>query len=124
MKNTLSHFAIYVDELKRAQEFYGNIFEWKFPSYGPADFCQITTSEHEDKVLGALQSRSYTPIDHKMYGMEGTIEVEDIDEVIKKIQQNGGRIILDKSTIPGVGTLIKFLDTEGNLLCAMEKVKN
>ena len=122
MKNRLTHFALYVDELKRAQEFYSKIFGWKFPSYGPGDFSQITTGKEDGEVLiGALQSRSYTPIDQKILGMEGTIQVDDIDALSQRVLDHGGKIVMQKSKIPNVGTLIKFLDTEGNLICAMER---
>jgi predicted enzyme related to lactoylglutathione lyase len=42
MKNTMTHFAIHIDDIERAKNFYGQVFEWGFTSYGPPDFLQIT----------------------------------------------------------------------------------
>lgn len=32
----------------------------------------------------------------------------------------GGQILMPKTAIPYVGWITKFLDTEGNLICAMQ----
>ena len=47
-----------------------------------------------------------------------------IDETIAAIQANGGKIVMQKSTIVGVGDLIFFEDTEGNVAGAMQYDQN
>ena len=42
--------------------------------------------------------------------------VRNLDEYIKKVEQLGGKIIMQKTTIPGFGYLAVFLDTENNTL--------
>lgn len=121
MKNRLNHFALYTDDLERAKRFYAQVFNWGYNEYGPSEFVQIKDSDDEEgELIGALQSREYSPIEEAVRGMEGTIEVDDIDEIIAKVNGSGGRIVLGKAAIPEVGYLCKFLDTEGNLLCAMQ----
>ncbi len=39
------------------------------------------------------------------------------------ILKNGGKIVMRPMEIPTVGVLIKFLDTEGNLACAIQYFK-
>jgi predicted enzyme related to lactoylglutathione lyase len=39
---------------------------------------------------------------------------------VKQIQANGGEIVYPKNTIPGVGYLAYFKDTEGNLWGIMQ----
>jgi predicted enzyme related to lactoylglutathione lyase len=53
-------------------------------------------------------------------GFECTISVRDIDATIAAIEKSGGQIIMPKATIPTVGTLVRFKDTEGNVVCAMQ----
>ena len=36
------------------------------------------------------------------------------------VQNNGGQILMPKTAIPYVGWITKFLDPEGNLICAMQ----
>ena len=50
-----------------------------------------------------------------MTGFECTITVENIDQTIRAIEANGGRLATPKFHIPTVGTVAYFLDTEGNV---------
>jgi uncharacterized protein len=55
-----------------------------------------------------------------MFGYECTISVANVDETAAAIETNGGQVILPKTCINGVGWIIQFLDTEGNVVCAMQ----
>jgi predicted enzyme related to lactoylglutathione lyase len=121
MKNKLTHFAIHIDDIERAKKFYDGVFEWGFNSYGQDDFLQIKSDKSENgELIGAMQSRKYSPVPDKIIGLECTIGVENIDETIEKVKSNGGQILMLKTAIPYVGFIAKFLDTEGNLICGMQ----
>ena len=121
MKNKLTHFAIHIDDIERAKKFYDNVFEWSFASYGQSDFVQIRADKSENgELIGALQTRNYSPIPEKIIGFECTIGVENINEIIEKVKRNGGKVVMPKTAIPYVGYIAKFLDTEGNLICGMQ----
>lgn len=121
MKNKLTHFAIHIDDIERAKIFYGEVFDWGFASYGPQDFLQIKADKTDNgELIGALQSRHYSPLKEKLIGLECTITVENVDEIIQRVENNGGQILMAKTAIPYVGWITKFLDTEGNLVCAMQ----
>jgi uncharacterized protein len=120
MTNKMTHFAIHTDNLERAKNFYEQVFDWGFASYGPTDFLQIKTDKTENgELIGALQSRRYSPVKENIIGLECTIAVGNVDEIIKRVQTNNGRVLMPKTAIPYVGWITKFLDTEGNLVCAM-----
>jgi len=121
MKNKLTHFAIHIDDMDRAKNFYSEVFNWGFNSYGPPDFLQIKVDETEEgEVMGALQARKYSPVAEHIVGLECTINVDSVDDIVEKVTNNGGQILMPKTAIPHVGWLTKFKDTEGNLVCAME----
>jgi predicted enzyme related to lactoylglutathione lyase len=121
MNNTMTHFAIHIDDMERAKKFYEEVFEWGFASYGPPDFLQIKADKTENgELIGALQSRRYSPVSEKIVGWECTISVENVDDIVQRIQTNGGQILMAKTAIPYVGWIAKFLDTEGNLVCAIQ----
>ncbi|MEI9809847.1 MAG: hypothetical protein WDO16_19390 [Bacteroidota bacterium] len=44
-----------------------------------------------------------------------------MDEIIQRVESSGGQILMPKTAIPYVGWITKFLDTEGNLVCAMQQ---
>jgi predicted enzyme related to lactoylglutathione lyase len=121
MKNKMTHFAIHIDDMERAKDFYVQVFDWGFASYGPPDFLQIRDDKTEGgELIGALQARKYSPVTEKIIGLECTISVDNVDDIIKRVQNNGGQILMPKTAIPYVGWITKFLDTEGNLVCAMQ----
>lgn len=121
MKNKVTHFAIYIDDMERAKHFYDSVFEWGFSGYGTTDFLQIKVDKtDEGETIGALQSRKYAPVPEKIIGLECTVAVENLDEIIARVTREGGKILMPKTLIPTVGWLAKFLDTEGNLIVAMQ----
>ena len=121
MKNKLTHFAIHIDDIERAKSFYDGVFDWGFNSYGQNDFLQIKADKTVNgELIGSLQSRKYSPVPEKIIGLECSIGVENIDDIIEKVKNNGGKILMPKTPIPYVGWIAKFLDTEGNLICGMQ----
>jgi uncharacterized protein len=120
MANNLKHFAINADDLPRARRFYERVFGWKFEPWGPPGFYLIATgTEQEPGVQGALQGRRELVPGKRMTGFECTIGVDDVDKVAAAVKSNGGRILMEKTTIVGVGDLIFFEDPEGNVAGAM-----
>jgi uncharacterized protein len=124
MANQLSHFAIHADDLERARKFYGGVFGWTFQGYAgvPMDgFCRIFDSSGKELApLGAIQSRKANVAPQPVYGLECSFAVDDVDATARAVEANGGEIVMKKSAIPGVAWIVKFLDTEGNLACAVQ----
>ncbi len=124
MANQLSHFAIHADDLDRARKFHGSVFGWTFQGFGGgpmADFCQIKDASGKLLApLGAMQSRKFNPAPQPVSGFECSIAVDDVDAIARAVEANGGKIVMKKAAIPGVGWIVKFLDTEGNLACAVQ----
>jgi predicted enzyme related to lactoylglutathione lyase len=117
MPATLRHFAINADDVPRAKGFYEQVFGWSFTAWGPPDFYQ--TRSAGQGVVGALQGRR--DIGGKtMPGMEISFGVDDIKATVAAIEASGGQVIMQPFHIEGVGELIFFQDTEGNLAGAMQ----
>jgi len=121
MPNNLAHFAINADDTARACHFYENVFGWKFQASGPPDFFQISTGEKSSPpIQGALQKRREIVPGAKMIGYECSFSVADVDAVAAAVEASGGTIVMPKVAIPGVGKLIFFKDTEGNIAGAIQ----
>ena len=45
--------------------------------------------------------------------------VTDVDAVVAAVQAHGGEVLMDKTTIAGVGDLVWFADPSGNVVGAM-----
>jgi hypothetical protein len=124
MASQLSHFAIHADDLERARKFYGALFGWKFQGYGGdmTDFCQVIDGTGKYLApMGSIQSRKFNVAPQPVIGLECSFEVDSVDAVAREVEANGGKIVMKKSAIPGVAWIVKFLDTEGNLVCAVQQ---
>lgn len=116
MPDALRHFAINCDDVERGKRFYEGVFGWKLEPWGPPGFFHT----RDAGVMAAVQPRRELVPGVRMTGFECTIGVEDIDATQAAIEKMGGKIVMPKITIPGVGTLLFFADPEGNLAGAMQ----
>lgn len=117
MPATLRHFAINADDVPRARAFYEQVFGWTFTPWGPPGFYQTRSSGGGH--LGALQGRRDIG-GHRMPGMELTFGVDDLDGTVAAIEAHGGKVLMQPFQIEGVGRLVFFQDSEGNVAGAMQ----
>lgn len=121
MPNNIAHFAINADNIDRARKFYEKVFGWKFNAWGPPGFFMIETGAPTGPGLrGSLQKRRELLPGKPMVGFECTIGVPDIDATATAVEAAGGKVTMKRVTIAGVGHLIFFEDTEGNVAGAMQ----
>jgi predicted enzyme related to lactoylglutathione lyase len=124
MPNNIGRFAINADDVQRAREFYQKVFGWKFEPWGPPNFYLIETGSEQVRAIdGLLQERRELVPDDRMIGFECTIGVQDIDETIRAIESNGGKMVTEKFLIPNVVTVAYFQDTEGNVAGISQAVR-
>ncbi len=118
-----AHFSINADNVERAKAFYEAVFGWRFQPYGPPGFYMIETvapGSNPAPILSSLQARRELVAGVRIAGWEGTIAVADIDEAVRLIESNRGKIVMPKCVLPAIGRLVYFEDTEGNLAGAMQ----
>lgn len=116
--NTLAHFAINADDVEKSRAFYAKVFGWKFNAWGPPGFYMIEAKD--SAVLGALQGRRELVKGTRTVGFECTFAVDSIDAAEKAVKAAGGKIVMERSVIVGVGTLMFFADPDGNVFGAMQ----
>jgi uncharacterized protein len=120
MPANLASFAIHADDTGRAIAFYQAVFGWQFEPWGPPGFYLIHTGTEEvPGVTGLMHQRQQPRAGTGLNGFECTFAVEDVAPITAAVEANGGTITMPAVDIPTVGTLIRFLDTEGNDVGAM-----
>jgi predicted enzyme related to lactoylglutathione lyase len=114
---SVGFFEIHVDDFQRAQQFYHNVFGWKFSESGgvPYEFYMIDNSTKGSAGLqeGGMRKREKPLADSGVSGAVCYIIVESIDEALEKITDNGGKVLTQKVLIPA-GYFAYALDTERN----------
>lgn len=129
--NRVVHFEIHASDLNKMQKFYQTVFGWDIEDLGPqmGNYRTVTTGKNEpDSQWGGING-GITP--RRGDGPKGgepvnafvcTIEVENIDETLNKIEKSGGTLATDKMDVPGVGILAYRKDPEGNIFGILQPV--
>ena len=124
MNNRVIHFEIQADDVPRAKKFYEKALGWKIGQMmrkedGGMDYWGVVTGESGPGINGGMYQRPEKK-DNKSYLYDCTIMVPDIDEAMKAVKENGGKITKEKSEIKGVGYFTGAIDTEGNCFGLMQ----
>ena len=120
MNAPLAHFAINADDVAATRRFYEAVFGWTFTPWGPPEFFRISIGEKGPPLRAALQRRRELVPGVRTIGFECTFAVEDVGAVARAVVANGGRLLMERTTITGVGHLIWFEDLAGNVVGAMQ----
>lgn len=128
MPNPIVHFEIPVDDVERAQKFYGETFGWEFHEFpmpansstGGEPYYGVMTTEmdenHQPKKPGAINGGMMKRMNPAQPFMNYMF-VDSISETIERIKENGGTIVMPKTEIaPGMGWLAAFKDPENNMM--------
>jgi predicted enzyme related to lactoylglutathione lyase len=88
------------------------VFGWEIVKWeGPQDYWLITTGpDDEPGINGGLMKRM-----DPSASTWNTIEVPSVDEFTAKVVESGGKVVVPKTAIPGVGYQVYCQDTEGNV---------
>jgi predicted enzyme related to lactoylglutathione lyase len=122
LDHTIVHFEIPANDIEKIKEFYMNLFGWTMNKYpGPTTYYLIGTVPVDEKTMMPIRpgvnGGLFLQKDATMPGQAkptNYISVESVDEYSKKIETLGGKIVVPKMEIPGLGWWALALDPEGN----------
>jgi uncharacterized protein len=114
------HFEIPAENPERAAAFYKKAFGWKIEKWpGPMEYWLVTTGpEGKPGINGGLMRKG------NVQNTTNTLDVESVEKAIAAVSGAGGKEIMPKTPIPGVGYFAYCLDTEGNLFGVMQADKS
>lgn len=116
LNNAVSWFEIPVTDLERARAFYEAIFGFEMQVLNLANNLNMALFPTEEGSIGGALCQ------HKDFyfpGSQGPVVYlnagPDLEEVLSKVESNGGKVIIPKTQISEVfGYMAFFSDTEGN----------
>jgi predicted enzyme related to lactoylglutathione lyase len=121
---TIVHFEIPSDNLERTKKFYTELFGWKIekmPGTGQREYWMFSTTTTNDKggssggddeqrtVSGGMMERQMPQEPIMIY-----IGVDSVTEYSNKVERLGGKVIKQKTEVPGYGWFAICTDTENN----------
>lgn len=113
MANPVTIFEIAGKKEDNLCDFYSSLFRWDIKQ---DDDCGNTVDTGSGEGINGhiVQTTSEMPITNHVTFY---VEVDDIDVYAKKIESNGGKVIMGPMAVPeGEGMFAMFLDPSGNCL--------
>jgi predicted enzyme related to lactoylglutathione lyase len=118
---TIVHFQIPADDIERSKKFYNDLLGWKFDKFpSPAgseatpegmEYWMISTVDDKgNKALGGGMMKRESP----QQGIINYFDVKSVQEYSAKVEQLGGKVIMPKTPVPGMGYFAICTDTENN----------
>ncbi len=119
MVGEVSHFEIPYVKADRAKKFYGTVFGWKMNEMPEMDYTMVSTGPVDEKgrptqmavVNGGMMKRSA-----QIKAPTVTITVDDIDQALDKVKEQGGKVVMKKQPVGEMGWTAYIKDTEGNVI--------
>jgi predicted enzyme related to lactoylglutathione lyase len=104
-------------EPQKAVGFYSKVFGWTFQLWGGStmEYWLISTGDDKEPGINGGLGRG-EPVKGRIL----SIGVKDLDGTVKKITETGGKILMARSPIPGVGWFAAFEDPTGNQMGIMQ----
>ncbi|TAM72693.1 VOC family protein [bacterium] len=114
--NRVVHFELPADNPERAAAFYRSVFGWNIQKWGgPQDYWLVNTGEEQPGINGGILRRM-----DPGHRTVNTIGVDDLDAMVTTATDAGGKVVMPRMTVPGVGYLAYLNDTEGNTFGMLE----
>lgn len=104
--SSIVHFEIPADDLQRAKAFYAQLFGWKIEAFQGMDYMMVDTYG----LGGGMMKRM-----HQEQQITNYIGVPSVDEYSAKVEKLGGKILVQKNAVPGMGYFVICMDTENNV---------
>ena len=112
MGRPVVHFEMWSEEPTRASEFYRTVFDWEIRSIPEMDY-HLMEPGGEGGIGGGIMKPQQGPWPAKLTLY---VDVDDLDEYGRRIAEAGGKILVDKQSVPGVGDFSLFEDPDGRIL--------
>lgn len=112
MGRPVVHWELWSENPERVSDFYKEVFEWDIKHIPEMDYRLVETGGS-----GGINGGIMKPKEGPWPGnLAFYVDVDDLDAYGKKIEKAGGKIVVDKMEVPGVGQLSLFEDPDGRVL--------
>jgi uncharacterized protein len=105
------HWELWSENPDRASRFYQDVFDWSIQAIPELNYHVVETGGSGGINGGIMKPVRPWPAKLAFY-----IDVDDLDAYAERIVQPGGKIVLDKRKVPGVGELSLFEDPDGRVV--------
>ena len=108
-KHSFVHIEFAAEDPKASSEFYKTLFGWKIEAVPGMDYVMFDTEPGLGGGFPKVDGELYKKGDVIVY-----VSTDDIEATLAKVEKLGGKTLLSKTEIPGMGWFAFFADPAGN----------
>ena len=112
MGRPVVHWEFWSEDPEKVSDFYKKVFDWQVKHIPEMKYHLVETGG-EGGINGGIMKPQQGPWPGKLAFY---IDVDDLDAYGKKIKSAGGKLLVEKMDVPGVGAFSLFEDPEGRVL--------
>lgn len=112
--NPMVHWELMVSDVGKAKAFYGRVFEWRFDDARYPGYTIIDTGKEPG---GGMVQR---PAESPQCALNTYFAVASVDKTLSVVVELGGKVLVPKTPIPGVGSFAMFADPDGIPVAVLE----
>ncbi|MEO7326725.1 MAG: VOC family protein [Dokdonella sp.] len=122
------HFEMPYEDKTRMSDFYAKAFGWQMQALGEdmGNYVVASTTDTVDgrpMKAGEINGGFYEKKpDWPAQYPSVVIAVSDLSGSMAQVKQAGGKVLGEPMDIPGVGTYVSFMDTEGNRVSMLKPI--
>ncbi len=110
----IAHIEIPTTDLEKESLFLKNVFGWEFKAFGQG---YLLFNNHKGIMVGLRKVENVAAGDTTVFH----VNITDIDDVLKKAKENGGKVSREKTVIPAIGWYALINDPDGNTIGLYQK---
>jgi len=111
MGQPVVHWELWSEDPAKVSEFYEKVFDWNVKHMPEMNYHLVQTGGK-----GGIDGGILKPQEGPWPGnMVFYIDVDDLDAYGKKVVDAGGKIVVEKMEVPGVGSFTLFQDPDGRV---------
>jgi len=116
MKHPVVWFEVMGENGESLRSFYGRLFDWKIDAANPMKYGMVEAPNGRGIPggVGQLDGKPYPKV--TFY-----VSTASIDRSLDKAKELGGRVLMNRTVMPGGPVLGMFADPEGNAIGLVEE---
>ena len=120
MANKFCHMEFQAKDIKEAKKFYSELFDWELTDHDMGGGHIYTMVKTGNQPEGGMMQN---PDPNSPPGWLVYIYVENLEDSVKKAAELGGKVIMDKTAVPGMGSFAVLFDSQGAVFAMWEEEK-
>ena len=112
MGQPVVHWEFWSEDPEKVSNFYQSVFDWQIRTIPQLNSHRVETGG-SGGINGGIMKPQAGPWPAKLAFY---IDVDDLDAYGEKIKAAGGKMLVEKMEVPGVGHLSLFEDPDGRVL--------